>query len=567
MEIINVTDQLNLFFKLLCVFGIFNLGTAQELQLKLISNDSIETNVINSIGYPKTFLDFEELQTEVTLFKDQLFHRGYIEAQILDIIQTPPLITVRLALGSKYDFIQLYASKSIFDLLELDGIKTNDSRPYYAVEIAALEPLLNSLTELLTTKSYPFASISLKKIAAIDQSTLRADLVVETKKSRQLQSVELKGYEKFPRSFIKHYLGIKPNTPFDLKAIQSKTEAINQLLFAKQIRPAEVLFTQDTTRVYLYLEKIKSNRFDGFLGFGSDENSGALELNGYLNLNLINNLNFGESFRLNYRSDENDLKTFQTQLTLPYLFKSPIGSELELNIFKKDSTFTTAEQAINLFYQVNPKQKVFLGVRSTQSNALGQETNSNLVDYKTNAYELKYTYQQRTLQNLLFPLSGSLELRLSRSKRKTINTTTNQLLYLLNASKIFNLNQKNSFYLNLQLQGIDSDTYLFNELIRFGGINSIRGFEENSINTSGLGILVSEYRYQLSPTLYIHSIIDAGYFRTPTQPDQKLYGFGVGFGLLTDAGLLKFNFANGQVENQNFRFSDSKIHLSLRTTF
>ena len=567
MEIITLTDQLNLFFKLLCVFGIFNLGTAQELQLKLISNDSIETNIINSIGYPKTFIDFDELQTEVTLFKDQLFQRGYIEVQILDIIQTPPLVTVKLALGSKYDFIHLYASKSIFDLLELDGIKTNDSRPYYAVEIAALEPLLNSLTELLTTKSYPFASISLKKIAAIDQSTLRADLVVEIKKSRQLQSVELKGYEKFPHSFIKHYLGIKPNTPFDLKAIQSKTEAINQLLFAKQIRPAEVLFTQDTTRVYLYLEKIKSNRFDGFLGFGSDENSGALELNGYLNLNLINNLNFGESFRLNYRTDENDLKTFQTQLTLPYLFKSPIGSELELNIFKKDSTFTTAEHAINLFYQVNPKQKVFLGIRSTQSNALGQETNSNLVDYKTNAYELKYTYQQRTPQNLLFPLSGYLELRLSRSKRKTINTTTNQILYLLNASKIFNLNQKNSFYLNLQLQGIDSDTYLFNELIRFGGINSMRGFEENSINTSGLGILVSEYRYQLSPTLYIHSIIDAGYFEAPGQSDQKLYGFGFGFGLLTDAGLLKFNLANGQVENQNFRFSDSKIHLSLRTTF
>lgn len=562
-----MTDQLNLFFKLLCVFGIFNLGTAQELQLKLISNDSIETNIINSIGYSKTFVDFDELQTEVTLFKDQLFQRGYIEAQILDIIQTPPLVTVRLALGSKYDFIHLYASQPVFNLLELDDIKTNDNSPCYAVEITALETLLNSLTELLTTKSYPFASISLKKIAAIDQSTLRANLVVETKKSRQLQSVELKGYEKFPRSFIKHYLGIKPNTPFDLKAIQSKTEALSQLQFTKQIRPAEVLFTQDTTRVYLYLEKMKSNRFDGFLGFGSDENSGTLELNGYLNLNLINNLNFGESFRLNYRADENDLKTFQTQLTLPYLFKSPIGSELELNIFKKDSTFTTAEQAINLFYQVNPKQKVFLGVRSTQSNALEQETNSNLGDYKTNAYELKYTYQQRTPQNLLFPLSGFLELRLSRSKRKTINTTTNQLLYLLNASKIFNLNQKNSFYLNLQLQGIDSDTYLLNELIRFGGINSVRGFEENSINTSGLGVLVSEYRYQLSPTLYVHSIIDAGYFGIPGQSDQKLYGFGFGFGLLTDAGLLKFNLANGQVENQNFRFSDSKIHLSLRTTF
>jgi translocation and assembly module TamA len=102
-----------------------------------------------------------------------------------------------------------------------------------------------------------------------------------------------------------------------------------------------------------------------------------LELNGYLNLNLVNNLNFGETFRLNYRSDENDLKTFNTQLTLPYLFKTPLGSELELNIFKKDTTFTTAEQAANLFYQINPKQKVFLGYRSSQSNALNLE-NTNV---------------------------------------------------------------------------------------------------------------------------------------------------------------------------------------------
>ena len=317
----------------------------------------------------------------------------------------------------------------------------------------------------------------------------------------------------------------------------------------------------------MYLEKTKNNRFDGFLGFGSDENSGDLQLNGYLNLNLTNNLNFGESFRLNYRSDENDLKTFEAQLTLPYLFKTPIGSELELNIFKKDSTFTTSEQAASVYYQINPKQKVFLGIRSTQSNALLPETTSDVRDYKTNAYELKYTYQQFTTQNLLFPLSSELELQLSKSKRKVINTKTNQTLYFLKASKIFNLNSKNSLYMRLQAQGINSDTYLPNELIRFGGINSIRGFEENSINATLLSVLASEYRYQLSPRLYVHSIIDASYFETPTLSNQKLYGFGFGFGLLTDAGLLKFNLANGQAENQNFRFSDSKIHLSLTATF
>jgi len=545
----------------------FNIGSAQELQLNIVSTDSIETSVINSIGYSKTFGSFDALKTQVTSFKDQLYQRGYIEARVLKISKTPPIITAEIFLGSKYESIKLYADKALFEFLKLKNIKDLESSPYYIVEIAALETLLNSLTDLLTTKSYPFASVSLNKIKPIGKSMLRANLAVETKQARQLQSVKIKGYEKFPQSFIKHYLGIKTNTSFNLKSIQSKTEALSQLRFSKQLRPAEVLFTQDTTRVYLYLEKTKSNRFDGFLGFGSDETSGDLEFNGYLNLNLTNNLNFGESFRLNYRSDENDLKTFEAQLTLPYLFKTPIGSELELNIFKKDSTFTTTEQAANVYYQINPKQKVFLGIRSAQSNVLLPEAISDVHDYKTNTYELKYTYQQLTTQNPLFPLKGALELRLSKANRKITDTQTNQTLYLLKVSNIFNLNRNNSFYLRLQAQGIDSDRYLLNELIRFGGIKSIRGFEENSINATNLGVLASEYRYQLSPTLYIHSIIDAAYFETPTQYNQKLYGFGFGFGLLTDAGLLKFNLANGKTEEQNFKFSDSKIHLSLTATF
>ena len=150
MEIINVAHQLNLFLKVLCVFGVFSLSTAQELQLKIISKDSIETDIINSIGYPKTFDNFDDLQTEVSLFKDQLYIRGYIEAQLLEISQTPPLLFAKLSLGPKYESIQLYANKSVFELLEMDGVKDLESTPYYKAEIITLKPLLNSLTEFLT---------------------------------------------------------------------------------------------------------------------------------------------------------------------------------------------------------------------------------------------------------------------------------------------------------------------------------------------------------------------------------------------------------------------------------
>jgi hypothetical protein len=48
---------------------------------------------------------------------------------------------------------------------------------------------------------------------------------------------------------------------------------------------------------------------------------------------------------------------------------------------------------------------------------------------------------------------------------------------------------------------------------------------------------------------------------------EKLFGFGFGLGLATKSGLLKLNYANGLSENQSFKFSNSKIHISLNVFF
>jgi len=549
------------------MLAVFSGADAQGLQLIIISSNAQETKTIDTVGYSKSFENYETLLLEIERFREVAYRLGYIESTVQSVTKNTSETVAQLMLGPKYESVQIYGDKVLFELLDLKPIETTGSLSYHQTKVSELEVLMNQLTGALASKSFPFASVTLKNIIPIDKTTLKADLVVVTKQARQLNTVEIKGYDKFPRSFIKHYLGIKTNIPFDLKAIQTKTETLDQLSFTNQLRPAEVLFTQDTTSVYLYLEKNKSNRFDGFLGFGSEETTGNLELNGYLYLNLVNNLNYGESFVLNYRSDENDLKTFESKLTLPYLFKSPIGSELKLNIFKKDSTFTTAEQSVNLFYQLNPKQRLFVGIKTAQSNALEPIESSTIIDYKTNAYELRYTYQNRTPKDLLFPVKSQMEVRFSRASRKTSALKTNQNIYLIKAAHLFNLNKSNSLYINLNAQGIDSKNYVSNELLRFGGIRTIRGFEENSINASSFGVLASEYRLRLSPSLYVHSIIDAAYFNTPIKSDQKLVGIGFGFGLLTETGLLKFNLANGQLENQNFRFSDSKVHLSLTATF
>ncbi|WAC03864.1 BamA/TamA family outer membrane protein [Lacinutrix neustonica] len=96
----------------------------------------------------------------------------------------------------------------------------------------------------------------------------------------------------------------------------------------------------------------------------------------------------------------------------------------------------------------------------------------------------------------------------------------------------------------------------------------MRGFTENSLTATKYAVLNTEYRYLLSNTIYAHSVIDfASLENKINSQNESLYGFGLGFGILTKAGLLKFNFANGKVENQQFKFSNSKIHLSLTALF
>jgi hemolysin activation/secretion protein len=378
----------------------------------------------------------------------------------------------------------------------------------------------------------------------------------------------VKGYEQFPKSYVKHYLKIKHKQPFNLKRIKDKTAELENLTFASQIKDPEVLFTKDSTLLYIYIEKQKSNAFDGFLGFGTNTETNKIEFDGYLNLNLVNNLNYGESLKLLYKSDESQQKTFDINVRLPYLFGSPLGTAFGLNIFKKDSSFITVAQSAKLDYQINSKNLIAIGINSTTSTNLLDVNTLFVDDYKSIFYTAYYLYTKRQRYNALFPINFEFDIATGLGNRTFQGLKESQTKLTLNSFKIFNLNDKNSIFLGLSGAILNSDRYFENELFRFGGINSIRGFEENSLTANLFSVFNTEYRYKVSNSLYIHSVLDAAYFENRILESKgKLFGFGFGFGLLTKAGLFKFNYSSGKIENQTFRFSDSKIHLSLTASF
>jgi outer membrane protein assembly factor BamA len=115
---------------------------------------------------------------------------------------------------------------------------------------------------------------------------------------------------------------------------------------------------------------------------------------------------------------------------------------------------------------------------------------------------------------------------------------------------------------------LSSGSYIINELYRFGGINSIRGFSENSLQGHLFSSILTEYRYIPTPAIYIHSIIDYGYYLDNTSDNKDtLLGLGFGFGLFTKSGLFNIVYANGSTKEQSIKLSNSIVHISFKTNF
>ncbi|WP_397362043.1 hypothetical protein [Olleya sp. R77988] len=542
------------------------------MKLNIIGNNNNETALISKYKYNKLHKTQLTIKEEVTLFQNRMKKEGYINNDLISIItQRDSTYTAKIHLKNKIDFIHIYIdsiiySEKYFSKLNLPKIKDN----YFKLPYNTLENKLTEYNQIISSFGYPFSSLKLTEIKEKSKTSLSAKLSIDIPKSiRKLDKIIIKGYEKFPKSYLKRYLKIRPTKIFNLVSINKKAISLSNLSFAKQNKEAEVLFSKDSTHLYLYLEKKSSNSFDGFIGFATNETSNKIEFNGYLNLLLVNNLNYGESLYLDYKSDQNEQKNFNLTANLPYIFGSPVGIEASLNILKKDSTYINTKQKASLFFQINDKNSFYGGIESTISSDLTSNDNlNNIVDFNSNFYTFRYQYLKRQNEEKLFQIKTSLNAEFGIGKRKTNLTSTEQSIININGHHIFNLNKKNSIYTKGLIQIISSDNYLENEFAPFGGVNTLRGFSENSLTANSLYILNSEYRYKLSNNLFVNSVIDVANFKNDLlNQKENLFGFGFGFGALTKGGLLRFIYANGKKENSSFKLSNSRIHLSLTSIF
>lgn len=543
---------------------------AQNLLLEIETDPPITNSIYQSLQIPKNFSDRESLQKKTDTIHKIFMQYGFIDS-VLDTLQKKNDSTylARFNLGQQYEKIKIYYDSKTFSIRELKTISTEVTEDYFILPTSSTPETLFHLTQTLSNKGNPFVRLRLNEIQKSEEGNLTARLITSKEQIRTIDSIVIKGYEKFPAAYLKYYAEIRKGNIFNRKKLLTQSEKINSLGFASTTSPPEALFRKDSTAVFLYLKKENNNLFDGILGFATDEITQKLIFNGYLNLELNNNLDYGEKFLLNYRADGHKQVEFKTRLDLPFLFQTRFGTSAELKIFKRDTSYVTTEQKIRLTHQYTSKLRSYLGYqRQISSNLLDQTIGDLPIESYNSKFFIFGVHFAQMQNNKIFPTKTFFSGDFGVGNRERAAQSSRQWKIELNLNHIFNLNFRHSIYINNQSAFLLSENYLTNELFRFGGINSIRGFEENSIDASAFSILRTEYRYLLSENLFIHSIIDAGYFDNDIlEMNSTLYSLGIGLGIYTKTGLFRFIIANGRTVQQDFDFSATKAHISITAKF
>jgi len=561
-----------IFFVLFFTFG--SNCFSQTFQLKIIGSSPLENKVIDSLKYNSIHPNAQELSDEVNAMSEKLSKIGYIENQVLENIkENDSSYIAKFSLNERIKLIHIYIGKNreINDLALMDNKKDTLVMPYNEIE-----SFLNNTLQKLEQKGFALAKLKLVNIKR-ESNSLYAELQFTSGQQRQLNAIVTQFNESnkknvFPAGHLKQINRKYHNSIFNQETVLRIQEDFEKFGFVSQIKSPEILFTKDTTKVYVYLEKRKSNTFDGFIGFANNEKS-KLVFNGFLDLVLENTIKAGEQFSLYWKSDGNNQKTFKASIDIPYIFKSPIGLKAQIHIFKQDSIFQNTKTAIDLGYFIDYKTRLYIGYQSTESSDIQNTNNSTISDYNNSFLTANLEYSKLDIVNSTFPKKTNISILMGLGNRTTSDLTqtagtSKQTFITINAMHNFYLNPKNCFNINYQNYFLKSDTYIINELYRFGGTKSIRGFAENSLQANFMTAIITEYRYIISPDLYLHSILDYGYYEDKSSNYKaNLMGFGIGVGLRTNNGILKLNFTNGSNDGQKILFSNTILSLNYNIAF
>lgn len=569
-------------------------GFSQE-KLGLDVSIPDNTGMVKRLKIKNSYANRAEIDKELQKIISQLRNESYLLATIDTLVcdsvsaldYTPDRkCKAILHTGAAYQWAELRKGNVDADILAETGYQ---EKFYTNTKFSPTQTskMLDRILSWCDNNGYPFARVRFDSVQ-IKDSHISARLHLTKNRFIKLDSVVIEGSAAIKKNFLFHYLHVKEGDPYNEKHILQIPQRLKQLPFLKESKPQLARITDNYSKLFLFLDKKNASQFDGILGLQPQQN-GRTVLTGDMRIRLYNNIfHAGELFDLNWRRLQFQTQDFKTALSYPYLFKTPVGTDYSLTIYKRDTTFLDVQNNVGLQYLFNGLNHIKVFYRQRNSSLLSTASLSGMsvlpdyADISTYAYGLGIFYENldyrfNPRRGISINASGSAGNRQIKKNSKLDDALYNNIqLHSTqyqadgNISLYIPLFKFSTIKIGTQGGSILSPQLFKNELYRIGGFKTLRGFDEQSIFASSFAIGTLEYRFLFEQNSALIVFADGAWYENHYNGKYTTdtpYSVGAGVSFETKAGIFQMNYAIGSQFGNPFDFRTGKINFGVVNTF
>jgi len=561
----------SLFF---CLF-IVHFFCAQDIKVSFKKN-----NFPPKLIFPDSItLKKNKLKNKLANLSQKMVADGYLLFSYDSIIKKDSIVNCYVSCGDRFNNVHLQIDKAQKKRLLNETSIRNKELEKLLFRPADINRLLIQIRDSYLNSGYPFVDVKLEKITLDRKNNLKANLFVEKGNSYMWSTLHIKGDSSISIKFLTELLGLKKGQLYNESRLKKISKELDQLLFIKEIKPHDLLFTPEGVEVFLFLKSKKASSANGMVGLQPNTASNTYRLAGELKLKLSNVLKRGEKMELHWKGLRPQTQSLFVSASVPFLFNTSFGVGGETILYKQDSSFLELKSSANVQYFIGRgfyikglykfyNNRSFLSKPSDSKEYLNIRSNS----YGMSLFKQKLDYLPNPSKGFLFSTE------LSFGNRKTLfyeDSLLKEKKSLTTRSKfcfefyypIFNRHIFHGLFSGEQLYAND----LFNnELVRFGGLNSLRGFNEEELFASANVSVLFEYRFLVDKNSNAFVFYNQAWYENSTTSsyyNDYPFGFGLGYSFGSKLGVFSVIYALGSQLNNPIELRNGKLHVGYVSYF
>lgn len=558
-------------FLLLLLLSIQFITFSQKKINLIFNSDSIQKITSN---YTTTFKDTFEVNKFLNQARLKAIKKGYLLTSIDSKTYKNDTIYCSVFLGPsiKHTLIKYRPSDALWFFTDnrtkehlLSASIFNSNEVY---------ELLMNCEQKLNDHGYPFAQTSLINIS-FQSDTLNCELDLQKNKYFTWGEIINRGEYVLPEKLSEIILGIKKNSPYSEFEKKNISARINQQPYLEETQSFEILFNNTSVDIYLYLKSKPISSASGTIGLQQKTNNNGYTLIGEFRLKLVNLLKNAENLDIQWKNLQNNSQSLKSSFILPSILRTPFGTEIQFQLFKRDTSFLELKSSFSAQYQLKNGSTFKVNYRHLSSSVLSSlNSNNTLGNVNSNYYGV--SFQKSKINYLPCPTNGySIQIDQSIGIRNTIDKIQSRTK-IENTSKTeitlnyyLSFTKRNIIKLVQSTEVFTAPSYFQNELLRFGGMNSQRGFREEELRATSRILGSVEYRFLLDKNSYLFIFYDQSWYENKIALIKRDTPLGIGSGLSfgTEIGIFSISYAIGKQLNNPLLLKNGNIHFGYISYF